>query len=195
MVKLRNGSGDEDSFGAGLDRENGMNGHGVDVIGQGPLIDPGMFGIPEGGDELNRGASHVGTTPRENASVQMRPPMDQSDHAPGQMPGGGGESHATPMRPPQPTPEAGSSFQATSGGDTTGQGGLTPFSPLPQTDYAPLARSGGPGGLQSGNGGLFGSLGGLQGGGLGVPLDPTANEQSDPIDTLIKHLMMTIGRR
>jgi hypothetical protein len=37
-------------------------------------------------------------------------------------------------------------------------------------------------------GALFGSQGGLKGGGLGVPLDPVANQQSDPIATLIKLL-------
>jgi hypothetical protein len=83
--------------------------------------------------------------------------------------GGGG---VAPRRPSEPDPMAGSSFQSGMGGP-----GVLPFQPMP----------GPQGGMAQG--GLFGSMGGLKGGGLGVPLDPTSNAASDPIDTLIQLLM------
>ncbi len=97
------------------------------------------------------------------------------------MPGRGGEaprerSNATPRRPSEPTPQAGSSFVA----------GVQPFSPMQASASigsmaTPKLR------------GLFGSAGGLQGGGLGQPLDPVSNQASDPIDTLIQMLMKQNG--
>lgn len=39
-----------------------------------------------------------------------------------------------------------------------------------------------------GAGGMFGGQGGLTGGGLGMPFDPTSNQDSDPINTLMKLL-------
>ncbi len=36
---------------------------------------------------------------------------------------------------------------------------------------------------------MFGSSGGLKGGGLGMPFDPTSNQKSNPIDTLLQQLL------
>lgn len=73
---------------------------------------------------------------------------------------------ATPGRPMSPTPMAGS---------------VMPFQPMGSPSPASLTRP------RSGN--LYGSMGGLQGGGLGLPLDPTSNQKSDPISTLLQLLM------
>jgi hypothetical protein len=109
---------------------------------------------------------------------------------------------AAPSRPKTPTPMAGSVSQAEPGATASGDmmaggepsGGMTApttepgpmlFEPMPGPDpnafVAPLSSK-----LRSG--GMFGSMGGLQGGGLGMPFDPTANEQSDPISTLLQLL-------
>lgn len=98
---------------------------------------------------------------------------DVNRRAPGGMP--------TPGRPSTPTPMAGSTFQP---GTEGGAGGVMPFNPM----RGPSAAS-----MVSSRGALFGSQGGLQGGGLGVPLDPTSNSQSDPISTLISQLMKMRG--
>ncbi len=37
--------------------------------------------------------------------------------------------------------------------------------------------------------GVFGASGGLQGGGFGLPFDPTSNQQSDPITSLLQKLL------
>ena len=84
-----------------------------------------------------------------------------------------GEAQAALRRPSEPTPMAGDSFQAPSGG-------VTPFSPMRTPSLGSLATPS--------QGGLYGSLGGLQGGGLGVPLDATPDAASDPITMLIKLL-------
>lgn len=85
----------------------------------------------------------------------------------------GAGTAATTSRPRVPTPGAGGVDP--SGGISTG--GPSPFSPM--------ASVGGPMAVSRG---LFGRLGGLQGGGLGVPLDPVNDAKSDPISALIKML-------
>ena len=100
--------------------------------------------------------------------------------------GRGDEGPRAALRKPgaSPSPSAGNSFQ--SGGDMGGGGsmapsGVSPFNPLPSAPIGSFA--------QSRQGGLFGSLGGLKGGGLGVPMDSTPDAASDPINTLLKLLM------
>lgn len=93
--------------------------------------------------------------------------------------GGMGKGSPTPSRPSTPTPMAGS-VQG-------GGGGVIPFEPLEDTlnegmDLSPIG--GEPAKLR----GLLGSAGGLQGGGLGVPFDPVADEKSDPIALLMELL-------
>jgi len=88
--------------------------------------------------------------------------------------GEGPSTQATLRRPSTPTPMAGS----VSDGPTGAPSGVVPFNPLP-----------GPGNNTLAGGGLFGRSGGLQGGGLGVPLDPTSNNASPSITDLLKMLL------
>lgn len=80
--------------------------------------------------------------------------------------------NVAPRKPMEPSPMAsqGSSMQAP-------MPGVLPFKPLP----GPM--------MGTTQGRLFGSMGGLKGGGLGLPLDPISDVASDPIDTLIQLLM------
>lgn len=82
---------------------------------------------------------------------------------------------ATLRRPSAPSPMAGSTFQA----GTPAPQGVMPFQPMDGADASMLAHPAGS---------LFGKAGGLQGGGLGLPLDPTSNQASDPIQLLMKLL-------
>jgi hypothetical protein len=84
------------------------------------------------------------------------------------FPGGGGT--ATPTRPMTPTP--------ISGGPPVQ---VTP--PIPGPSPASLTST------LRGRGGVYGSQGGLQGGGFGLPFDPTSNQKSDPISDLLKQLL------
>jgi hypothetical protein len=83
-----------------------------------------------------------------------------------------GAAQATPTMPKVPTPMAGKVSPASSG--------VLPFTPMGGGGPSVMLRS--PGRQ------LFGSLGGLKGGGLGIPMDPTNDAASDPISTLIKML-------
>ena len=47
---------------------------------------------------------------------------------------------------------------------------------------------------QGGHGGLFGAMGGLKGGGLGVPQNPFGGTPNDSIGNLIQLLMQGQGR-
>lgn len=89
--------------------------------------------------------------------------------------------NATPKRPSSPTPMAGSTQMAM-------EHDILPFDPMRQPDQAMLAEPIGSG-QQLRQAGLFGSLGGLQGGGLGTPFDPSPNEDVDMIETLLQKLM------
>ena len=81
------------------------------------------------------------------------------------------------------------------GSPAMGSPGVMPFSPMAEsmgdTDLAsPVAESRGDIGVtRRAPNALFGSMGGLQGGGLGVPLDPMSNATSDPISSLIESLL------
>ena len=86
--------------------------------------------------------------------------------------GMGGGSNVAPRQPAEPTPMAGATMQA----------------PSPQM-FEPMGRESNVRLTSSMGGGLYGKSGGLQGGGLGVPFDPTSNAQSDPISTLLQLLM------
>lgn len=125
--------------------------------------------------DVNEGK--VGYSPRENfldgnqsgdGSVSLRTPTgggegSQSGPQPGGQPDG---PRAAPAQPRQPFARA-------------GQTGVLPFKPMNQNvgpNVTPKMTN------------LFGSLGGLKGGGLGLPLDPTSNQTSDPIEGLIQLL-------
>jgi hypothetical protein len=75
---------------------------------------------------------------------------------------------ATPPRPRVPTPVAGAAGQPPQGPSVN--------SPLPPIVSQARQRS------------LMGGLGGLTMGGLGVPFDPTSNQKSDPISSLMELL-------
>ena len=89
-----------------------------------------------------------------------------------------------PRRPDQPTPHAGAS-ETLGGPMPMPSMAPEPFSPMGMPMTSKLARPGG--------GSLYGSAGGLQGGGLGVPFDPTSDLESDPISTLMM-LLQTAGK-
>lgn len=140
-------------------------------------IDPFLSGI-EG---------RHGEAPRENA---LGPSTGGNDVTQRALGGGPGAAQATPPRPMSPTPMAGSSFDASQSGGPQGaalgaaggsSSGVLPFSPLGSPDVASLTAPK----LRS----VYGSQGGLTGGGLGVPLDPTSNTPNDPINGLIQLLM------
>ena len=155
---------------------------GADYFGQGEeapndgTLTGGKFTAPV---PTNPIPAQSGETPRERADI-------------GTGVGGNGEVTSAPRRPSAPTPMAGSAFEAPSGGAPNAMamgstGGVIPFNPLPQIPgveaSTPTAR------LR----GLFGRQGGLQGGGLGTPFDPTPNEASDPISGLINMLKRRKG--
>lgn len=136
--------------------------------------------------ETDEFGARSGETPRERESqVSLRAPA-----AEGPMGGGDGSggmepnSQTTPARPrtPQPSGGAGPSTMVAQG---SVPGGIRPFKPLSAPGGAKLATSRASG--------LYGSSGGLQGGGLGVPLDPVSNQQSNPLDMLLQ-LFNKIGR-
>ena len=93
--------------------------------------------------------------------------------------GGGGDTSggAAPPRPHSPAPQAGSGALPPSGQG----GGLGPFSPMPSAPGVSLAKP-------RGMGSLYGSAGGLQGGGLGLPFDPVSNQKSPDIGGLLELL-------
>jgi hypothetical protein len=68
---------------------------------------------------------------------------------------------------------------------SVGPTGPQTFSPLPGARPVQMVKPMGSA--------LYGSMGGLQGGGLGLPLDPTSDQASDPIETLMK--LLGGGRR
>lgn len=101
--------------------------------------------------------SKTGKEGRASETPRMRQP--QPNQPTGAGPGDG--ARATPGQPRVPTP-------------VSATPGVLPFKPMPSGGNMAQPR------LR----GLYGSLGGLQGGGLGVPLDPTPNEVSDPLALL-----------
>lgn len=133
-----------------------------------PMVDDGI---------MSGAAGRSGESPRERvdaspgANPAPTPAVNLRDLS------GGAESptEAAPPRPSEPTPMAGSSFNSGM------VGGLTPFQPMGTPDIGSMATPR--------SQGVYGGPGGLTGGGFGVPLDPTSNAQSDPIDTLIKYLL------
>lgn len=99
-----------------------------------------------------------GETPRERGDMQQQQ-----------------QFQSAPRQPQVPTPMAGT--EQTMGG---GPQGTIPFTPMGGPDAASQASPR----LRS----LFGGGSGLTGGGLGVPLDPISNQQSDPINMLMQLL-------
>lgn len=166
----------------------------------------GMVGVDEGSG-IPDGEIHRQVQPGEMDGLPNPKPA-QSSEGPRQraqlrQAQAGKGVKATPTRPRTPTPAAGTQ---------SGPDGVVPFNPLPsggpgETMAGPMIEDPAPGGFGggdmggpmapspiSGGGGaslrgLLGSAGGLQGGGLGLPFDPVANETSDPIALLMKQLL------
>lgn len=142
--------------------------------GAAPGADPG--GINAGPDTGAGSARQIGDkgqlgeTPRERQSAQE-----------------GNNIVSAALRPPTPTPQAGQASIGSPAPDAPQQAqgampspqGVIPFSPIsgpaPADAATPRLR------------GLYGSAGGLQGGGLGVPFNSA--QSSDPITGLIQMLM------
>lgn len=118
-------------------------------------------------------------------NAQERPPIEiGASGTPGSAPAGaetGRSSEGPRERMPGGAMTApGKSMYPSSMAGTTFSGPV-PFDPMSGGDLSPMAMPK--------QGGLYGSLGGLQGGGIGVPLDPASNAASDPISTLIEALL------
>lgn len=123
-----------------------------------------------------------GAPPRDDAGRAQTPREREIERRPVPPPGGGAQQ--APPRPKVPTPQAGA---------------VAPIGPPPAPMVGPPMPGPGAGSMAEplqtpyfGGGGaqrrLFGQMRGLQGGGLGVPLDPSADEESDPITSLIRLL-------
>lgn len=147
---------------------------GVDQWGNPPS------GYQPGQDYGMGGAGGSAESPRERAGIQGGVShLPEAPH-PG---GGGGGITSTPRQPATPSPAQGSTFEAGPPDVGTMQG-LQPFAPMggpdPTTMASPRLRS------------IYGSQGGLQGGGLGVP-GSTSPAQNDPISQLIQQLLASSG--
>jgi len=153
-------------------------GSGIPTGNLAPQLGGGGMDEMMGGGERAGGEGRFGEGPRE----RPRPVPGGALPGPGPMTPQPYGANAAPEMPHSPTPQAGSTF--TSGG--TDGGGIIPFPPMGSADVGSMATPK----LR----GLFGSAGGLQGGGLGVPLDPISNQQSDPISSLIESLMQQMGQ-
>jgi hypothetical protein len=130
---------------------------------------------PQGPPLLSAGGQDLSTAHIEQSQEDGRAatkPRDNPDMMGTQGSLGMGGAQAAPSRPRSPQPMAGSTFSP-----PPPTGGVIPFEPMGDTSGVSLAR-----------GRIFGKQGGLQGGGLGMPLDPMANEASDPIAMLMQLL-------
>jgi hypothetical protein len=143
-------------------------GGGDDVL---PPANPGGGG-KSGNDMPDTHFGRFGETPRERTpGVHGGPP-----------PLG---PQATPPSPTEPIPMSGQP----GGGMTPPPPPMEPFDPMASDPNAFISPAGAGPARRS----LFGSMGGLKGGGLGVPLDPVSNESSDPIQGLIQALLQKRG--
>lgn len=137
------------------------------AMGQAAHQESGGFQLPQTGGEGDQVIANHG------------PISDPLNAQSGETPRERGSAQASLRRPSTPTPMAGSVSQGAS------LRSPMPFQPMEGgSDSMMVAGQGGMGG-----GSLFGKAGGLQGGGLGTPLDPMSNQMSNPIiGTLIKLL-------
>lgn len=132
----------------------------------GPMSDGGAE-VPDKGKIPGMHEGRFGESPRERPQPGL---------------GGGGPHGGPPQLGAVPTPPGPT--------EPVPMGGLMPppmepFAPMPSQDPGSLINPAGAGPQRRS---LFGSMGGLKGGGLGVPLDPVSNQESDPITMLLQKL-------
>jgi len=145
------------------DGEEGIGG----LVGPNPanLVRIQGNGMPGGPDGPGPQSANSGQTPRER--------QPQNGQFNGQI--GGGNATSAPAMPKAPTPKAGAVNPMQASGSLGGG------APPQLRTFAPMTPTGG-------QGGLMGSMGGLQGGGLGNAFDPTSNEKGQSILELLKML-------
>lgn len=139
--------------------------------------------VPQGPMRMQRDSMQDPSEPLDPRQPPIQPPPPPTDPEPPNT--GGGQDSGQGAR--------GSETPRERGGDATP---TRPMSPDPVVGHPPVQvtqplPSESPMALTSTlrSRGLFGGAGGLTGGGLGVPFDPTSNSQSDPINTLLKKLL------
>lgn len=130
-------------------------------------VPPGMPPADDEGALIEKGPGEV---PPDNGDLPEWDPKSRMGESP--------RERAALRRPEEPTPMAGSAFVT---------------NPIPSEPLGPSVGGIMPTRLRSR--GMFGTQGGLLEGGLGEPFDPTPNNQSDPISTLISALLNKGPRR
>lgn len=141
---------------------------------------PDRIGIPPGEHELpmeDHGVIDPGISPPRREGQGSESPRERDAF------GTGVGGNATPRRPMAPTPMAGTAS-------------LQPFQPMSDAPAGMMAGAGmGAGSVlrRPGGGSLFGSMGGLKGGGLGMPLDPTNAAQNQDVSGLLQMLLKMKG--
>lgn len=161
--------------------------------------------VPGGGEpDPNSGAfGRSGETPRERITGEIPPSQPQVNQrsivgTPSANPvSNTSPTGVAPRKPDVPMPQSGSSFSAPQPQLSQPPAPFQPMSQPPSSMMtSPMGGStdqmGGSPDISSGPmlrmNSLFGSMGGLKGGGLGVPLDPMSNQKDDPISQLIAML-------
>lgn len=159
QAKLRSATGQEDDLSP------------IPGGGLGPAM-PEVNRQWDGEGPFNQESEGGGILSQHDTSSAQNPEEARSGETP--------REGATLKRPSAPTSMAGSTFTA---GASQGAPGASmrpiPFAPLGSPDVGQMVNP---------QGHMYGRQGGLQGGGLGLPLDPTPNEESDPINLLMKLL-------
>lgn len=152
-----------------------------------PSVHPDLMGA--GGFDPNAPGIH--DFPGAAANVTIAPPPNPVASTKAQSVEGPRERAdlavtSTPRMPSTPTPQAGAASPA-----MDASSGVIPFTPLASSDAMTQVTPQGPApvsgvGLRSPA--LFGSLGGLTGGGLGIPQDPTTRANNTSIEGLLQLL-------
>jgi hypothetical protein len=156
------------------------------------------------GQPIPRGGLDVDTEEDLGGSPRLSPPLGGDGPKPGER---GGESDegrfgegprerprppvppggpAPPQLPPQPTPAP--PREPTPSGGVMPPPPMSPFPPMAQPNPASLIEPAGAGPSRRQFGGAYG----LTGGGFGMS-DPTSNQTSDPIQSLIQSLLQKRG--
>lgn len=123
--------------------------------------------------------------PTSTIAESTESPGERSVLGTGGMPPGAssapGGITSTPRAPSVPTPMAGAASPA-----MDSSAGVIPFTPMTGPDPVSTITAQSPT--------LYGSQGGLTGGGLGIPQDPTSRANNNSIEGLIQLLQQQLGR-